>query len=694
MSQQPELPRIDAVAKSYTWPSIFTKRRIFDRASENQPYLEYLRDMGVALGGDDDSSSSGGSDDEGDDAEDNGEGDDNDNDNDNTDNREDRGEKRNELRSNKDNDILNPNEDLSLAVRPFMKGVSGEEEKRISLDQVDVVSSFAESPISGGALEGQGGDEEPLIGFVDDSCASDGPTPDSPEAEQHRPQQGGLTQCQLNEVLGIPRFSVATNTAQGTDQSDDNVINADQRKIFFTTLGAKGIAVLARRTPVRERQAVTAFMYRHLKPTASMGVTLPVKGFRTFAMHLHIPFYVLGDPTLDPPHRDTRKWPNGEPLRASCALDCLSTSRDTKEKQWLYEAQTSVLMTGIDHYVWTAICTVDTYYCDTKSKESESVRSLRRPKFRLSKQAKQMWDPLVGRGTLPLILSKVRDPRRYFLAVCEARIGWVLLQWGKIVGAFSDNIKQKRPPSRRSGLGQDRVKQLMNEFEEWIEETLSNIENFITCLDKAIRMWKGFCQTDIGYFSDLDSKSEGRGLEEIGKHFYTMSTYRSDLQALKTNILDVKRPAAQRFFDSENRAVAEKGYEVAKADNSINQKVHVVALTVFFFSPLSLVAGIFNMPESVLPFRPNPLTFFLTLVMLAFAYSISYALMRPSASDRGKPPPATGEADLLDPPHPEQRGLQARMQESWERLSRGLDRGIVRLALRGPSSDQENQLPV
>ncbi|KAK3343423.1 hypothetical protein B0T25DRAFT_299642 [Lasiosphaeria hispida] len=688
---------------SDTWPSIFTKRRGC-YPSDDQSYIEYLLDM-RALNVDDDSSSSssGDSDDDGDDVNDNDDGDGNgDNGGD------DYSEKGDGQVSQNDNSSFNPNEDLSRVVRPFMKGVSGEEEKRVSLDQTDVVASFCENPAAGD--QNKEGDEEPFIGFVDDSCTTDGLVPESPAVEQHRPQQGGLSQGQLHEALTIPRFVNPRNPTPGVNLFDDNVINAEQRKICLPHLGAGGMAVLANTTPGREREAVAAFMYRHLKPTASMGVTFPVKGFQTYALHFHLPYFVLRDPTSGL-HRDTRLKPDGKPLRASCVIDCLPTP------QCLYEAQMSALVTGIDDFVWTAIGAPETYY-DPDSKDVLRKRS----KSRHSKQSLEMWDPLVGFGSIPLIspacqVTGMRDPRRYFQAMCEARIPQVLLEWDRIVGVMSASISQRMPPGRPgSGLSKDQVDKLWIEFEERIEDILPLIEKFIACLDKGLRMWKGFTQTDYSYFSDLHSQSEGRGFKEIGKHFHTMQTHRDELEALRTDLLNVKRPAAQRYFELETRRVAVANNAVGVANNAITNMALRLAVVAFLFQPLSQAASMFNMSENVLPFPQTTLWFCLSLIMLTCAYLlVGYTLLykleewvkptwvrihkvltRPVSSNTAKPLPATSAADSPDSRSPELPNVQFWRPELWEGLFRGLNQWITGVSLRRARADgnQDDCLPV
>jgi hypothetical protein len=83
----------------------------------------------------------------------------------------------------------------------------------------------------------------------------------------------------------------------------------------------------------------------------------------TYNLELHIPFYVLKGSFR--PVQDSRKGHDGKPLRQSSHLPFLARGGNTLESsienQCLYEAQISVIVTGIDHQVWTTYGCFDTY---------------------------------------------------------------------------------------------------------------------------------------------------------------------------------------------------------------------------------------------------------------------------------------------------------------------------------------------
>jgi hypothetical protein len=98
------------------------------------------------------------------------------------------------------------------------------------------------------------------------------------------------------------------------------------------------------------------------------------QGFKVFNFDLHIPYYVLKQ--SKELLRDSRNL-NGESLRQSWELPFLSgltrpmsISPSTEGVQCLYEAQISVIVTGIDQRVWTAYGFFETHFGSKENVEA------------------------------------------------------------------------------------------------------------------------------------------------------------------------------------------------------------------------------------------------------------------------------------------------------------------------------------
>jgi hypothetical protein len=126
---------------------------------------------------------------------------------------------------------------------------------------------------------------------------------------------------------------------------------------------------------------------------------------------------------------------NGEPLRQSRELPFLSrptnASESTGDRHYLYEAQTSVIVTGIDDQVWTAYGFVDTYFASGETGDNYDTLE-----GRLSGRP----DPLAA-GQLNAD-QPIWTSREYFLKVFEIRSNQVLKEWDNIACTVEEVIKR------------------------------------------------------------------------------------------------------------------------------------------------------------------------------------------------------------------------------------------------------------
>ena len=132
--------------------------------------------------------------------------------------------------------------------------------------------------------------------------------------------------------------------------------------------------------------------------------------------------------------KDSRKKFDGKPLRQSWDLPFLSRVRSaatSADKLYcLYEAQISVAVTGIDHWVWTAYGFVDTYFGS-----KESVARYHRLKVHTGRP-----DPLAA-GQIDTN-NPIWTPREYLFKVFEIRINEVLREWHVIIDKVEGDVKE------------------------------------------------------------------------------------------------------------------------------------------------------------------------------------------------------------------------------------------------------------
>ena len=131
---------------------------------------------------------------------------------------------------------------------------------------------------------------------------------------------------------------------------------------------------------------------------------------------------------------DTRQRAGGGPLRISEIAKPLemryrSPHTRSRTKDYLYEAQISVMVTGLDDWVWTAYCFVDVYF--KAQNHPEQVECLSNYGTKL--------DPH-SCGQYPAD-RPIWSPREYFLRTLSSRIEQVKQEWDNAVSILTQNMQ-------------------------------------------------------------------------------------------------------------------------------------------------------------------------------------------------------------------------------------------------------------
>lgn len=142
-------------------------------------------------------------------------------------------------------------------------------------------------------------------------------------------------------------------------------------------------------------------------------ICLPIQDFG-YALEFHLPYYALRQGDV------LRADPRG--LRRSGYL--IPNDKGSPESQYLYEAQLSLMVTGVDEWFWTA------YFCaETHFGSEESIQYYH----------KNQLDALTGGEKS--IRYPVWNPREYFLSILSRRLKQVAKEWSNIVESLEDRLR-------------------------------------------------------------------------------------------------------------------------------------------------------------------------------------------------------------------------------------------------------------
>lgn len=150
-------------------------------------------------------------------------------------------------------------------------------------------------------------------------------------------------------------------------------------------------------------------------------------------MEFHLPYFALRrspSPALD--KRFYRQQGRDRALRQCGRLP--PELEDPNSNEFIYEAQISVLITGIDEWFWTTYC-----FCDRFFKSEESV------------QTYHDWKTDAPTGGIRPVKYPVWNPREYFLFILSCRFGQVTKEWDVIVRTLDSRLQFRvRLPLMRS----------------------------------------------------------------------------------------------------------------------------------------------------------------------------------------------------------------------------------------------------
>ena len=92
--------------------------------------------------------------------------------------------------------------------------------------------------------------------------------------------------------------------------------------------------------------------------------------------------------------------------------------------EYLYEAQISVLVTGVDEWFWTTYCLVETYFGSEETIDFYHERNLDAPTGGLKPTHYPVW-----------------NPREYFLLVLSRRFKQITKEWSNVVSTLDGRLQ-------------------------------------------------------------------------------------------------------------------------------------------------------------------------------------------------------------------------------------------------------------
>ncbi|WDK10176.1 transcription factor sef1 [Colletotrichum graminicola] len=324
---------------------------------------------------------------------------------------------------------------------------------------------------------------------------------------------------------------------------EDHLPDAETRCIYLPDPGTWAVGALVWTASPTFAPIFRDLLWKHLMSRKSFSGTFSPGPF-AFKLEFHISYYVWGEGTEI--RRDIRKKPNGDPWRSSTNLSFLprfqGSSGDGGPTDCLYEAQTSLTVSGPNSSIWTACLLTDTYFRDQMDVNDEELLSYHEA---AGINDGLYYDPLTS-GDIDATVP-IWDPREYYCLVLMIRIKRIKEEWFKVNYHLQNRIdaylqvpgipRSTDVSSLGSAQGQSRA---IDETYHWIKQVTDLLNRFIDTLSQVLESWTWFADGGISHFANGASNKLKLPIQNINTIMET------DLHKVLTD-LDVLRARLDRF---------------------------------------------------------------------------------------------------------------------------------------------------
>ncbi|KAK7956011.1 uncharacterized protein PG986_005233 [Apiospora aurea] len=315
-------------------------------------------------------------------------------------------------------------------------------------------------------------------------------------------------------------------------------------------------------------------------------------------MEFHLPYLAWRYQSNGSNCEDIRKTKDGKPLRKLQDMSFLSRSMDSglgnrkdMPVDYLYEAQSSCVVTGYNNTYWTALSFSDTYFYPGANNNDESVCGDNEdmlPDYD-GEHDTDFTDPLtIGNTTIP---HKWLDPRHYFLVILSARLDKIKDEWDHIRDEMSSKVSDylsnphiTSPSAKLTLASTDGHAEAVNKNYEWVTAVMYLLEKLLVTLEKVIKAFFKFEKSGLAKCMGLEpSQLLQLPLQEIRQSVDELDIIRDSLSTL--------RQEAQVFKEQLilHLSVAGNFVMVLQQANFTTNSTYT-----FFFGAPTLAAGLFQ----------------------------------------------------------------------------------------------------
>ncbi|OCK74043.1 hypothetical protein K432DRAFT_311503 [Lepidopterella palustris CBS 459.81] len=278
---------------------------------------------------------------------------------------------------------------------------------------VEEVTQFCQDARLEDLISGTGTAGQRRVAWLDDRSFSSLMSSGSIREYKNR-----LTATELYHHLKVKRFG------------NPDMPDAERRLVYIADLDPYYIFALAETAKFCQIAVLRDSIWKHIAFQTSITVQIPARGFSSFRLELHLPYFAL---RLSRHRGHSHKQEYSNPMREWTDLSFLKIWAPKSQAQTtyrMYEAHISFVIYGSDERRWVAYAFVDTAFNEANLENEEEF-----PHGAIQE------DPIASNGKLDANLP-VWNPREYFLMIFNIRIAQVLKESQYLVQAVERSIKQ------------------------------------------------------------------------------------------------------------------------------------------------------------------------------------------------------------------------------------------------------------
>jgi hypothetical protein len=369
--------------------------------------------------------------------------------------------------------------------------------------------------------------------------------------------------------------------------SHERLENADRRLIWIADPEPCHFLALTETTPEYLMNALQDELWQFLAFQTSLKVKIPPTAYPVFQLELHLPHLVL-KPT---PVEDLRKIGRNKDHRGWMDLSFLAEATE-EGILGMYRAQFSLTICGTDNSRWVAYALEDTKFDpDRGPGEDEHTPDRRSDQISL--------------GDLNAD-DVIWDAREYFLRICIFRIKHALRHTRHIVRAVEASHERFAYQSFSSASRDD-----IAATSDWTEAMPKLLDVLITDTSKKIASWTRLASADKdrGYFTDADSMRPDTILR-VQSLLDSLDECIEDLKAIEKRLRHVE-DRCEKLAHRLEFALARQGSRSGE-------------FTIVIISPILIVTAFFAIPDPILSFRRDFLSFFISIGLVVLALQFTW----------------------------------------------------------------------